>query len=180
MAAHGSVPVVAVVGWAGSGKTTVIERLIPALKKRGVERIGVVKHTHHAAIDTPGKDTDRLRQAGAAVVGLVGARGTALFCYGEEEGTGLEGLLALMAALGPFDLLLLEGFKGSRWPKIEVVRQAVSTEVFSPPEELLAVVADIPPSRDVPWLAFGEEEKLAALLLDWLHSQQGQGEHKGK
>lgn len=175
MAASSSVPVIAVVGWAGSGKTTVIERLVPALKKLGVGRIAVIKHTHHTIVDAPGKDTDRFRLAGASVVGITGPQGAALFCYGEEA-MGLEGLLALLPTLGPFDLILLEGFKGSRWPKIEVVRRAVSPDVFSPTEELVAVVADVPPCREVPWLAFGEEEKLAALLLDWLHSRQRQGE----
>jgi len=59
-------PVLGIAGWSGSGKTTLLERLIPALARRGV-RVGVIKQTHHDfELDRPGKDSHRLRQAGAS------------------------------------------------------------------------------------------------------------------
>ena len=69
------VPAICIAGWSDSGKTTLIERLIPLLTVRGL-RVGVVKHTHHALeMDKPGSDTDRYRSAGASAVAV----GTALF-----------------------------------------------------------------------------------------------------
>lgn len=165
-----AVPVISVIGWGGTGKTTVIERLIPALKQQGIERIAAIKHTHHTGLDKPGKDTDRLRHAGAASVGLIGPEGWALFCY--DESKGLDKLLALTEALGPFDLILIEGLKQGPWPKIEVVREAVNAEFVSPPEELVAVVSDLPPRYEVPWVNFGEEDRLAEAVVAWWRSQQ--------
>ncbi|MBC7346421.1 MAG: molybdopterin-guanine dinucleotide biosynthesis protein B [Clostridia bacterium] len=175
MAPQVSVPVIAVVGWAGTGKTTVVERLIPALRRQGLGRVAAIKHTHHTQLDVPGKDSDRLRQAGATAVAVSGPQGWALF-YSSGHETPPESLVALLYPLGPFDLVLLEGFKRGPWPKIEVVRKAVNPELLSSPGELVAVVADIPAGiAGVPWFTFGEEEKLAAAVVAWLRRH-----HRGK
>ena len=70
------VPAICIAGWSDSGKTTLIERLIPLLTARGL-RVGVVKHTHHALeMDKPGSDTDRYRSVGASAVALAAPDGT--------------------------------------------------------------------------------------------------------
>ncbi|MGB9919620.1 MAG: molybdopterin-guanine dinucleotide biosynthesis protein B [Moorellales bacterium] len=163
-------------GWSGSGKTTVIERLIPALAKIGIPRVAVIKHSHHRLTDTPGKDTDRLQRAGATVVGLVGEDGYLLRCQYALPREGLEGLMTLLPTLGPFDLVLLEGFKRRPGPKIEVVRRGVSVELISSPEELLAVIGDVPPPAGIPWVRFGEEERLAVIVKKWLNRPEGGGQ----
>jgi len=176
MLAGAQTPVLAVVGWSGSGKTTLIEKLIPALADLGIERVAVIKHSHHHLTDVPGKDTDRLQRAGVMAVGLVTPDGYLLRYQYPQPREGLEGLLNLLLTLGPFDLVLLEGFKRRPGPKIEVVRREVSADLISSPEELLAVVGDVPPPAGVPWVRFGEEVRLAAMVKGWLEKPQGRGQ----
>ncbi|MEN3010966.1 MAG: molybdopterin-guanine dinucleotide biosynthesis protein B, partial [Candidatus Bipolaricaulaceae bacterium] len=125
------------IGHKGSGKTTFICRLIPVLRARGY-RVGTVKHVGpEVEPDTPGKDTFRHREAGAARVLLYSERLGALFW--EHPGDPLEEYLARY--MGDLDLVILEGFKGSAFPKIEVYR---SGEPLAGRIPVLAVIADRP------------------------------------
>ncbi len=156
-------PIVPFVGKSGSGKTTFLERLIPALAARGL-RVAVVKHDVHGfELDQPGKDTYRLRRAGAARVAISAPRQFALLGEVEEE-LELEELAARY--LGDVDLVLAEGYKRSALPKIEVCRAARSRELLCAPGELLAVVSDL--RFEVPCPQFGLEdvEGVADLLVD--------------
>lgn len=118
-------PVFAFVGSSGSGKTTLIERVLPVLRARGY-RIGVVEHAHHGfEIDHPGKDSHRVRRAGAAQVLIASNRQWALIA---DETAGaddprLESLVAHFTA-GEVDLVLAEGFAHDAVRKIEVYRPA--------------------------------------------------------
>ena len=137
----------AVSGLHNSGKTTLLEKLLPALRSRGL-KVGIIKHDgHDFTPDVPGTDSYRLREAGA--------EGVAVY-------SGQRYLLTEMFRLTEQDLLaLLEGFKDSGWPKIEVVRKEISdTPVSFQP---LAVVGDIPGAD------FGLED--AQALADWLVAQ---------
>src|SRR6188474_3503972 len=100
--------VVAIVGHQGSGKTTLIERLIPALRARGLT-VSTIKHTHHHAIelDTPGKDSHRHRTAGASEVIIASDTGWARIAASSEP----AGLSMLLGELRPVDVVLVEGFK---------------------------------------------------------------------
>ncbi len=113
--------VVGFAGYSGSGKTTLIERLIPALKARGL-RVSVVKHAHHRFdIDHPGKDTFRHREAGAFEVVVASDRRLALMR--EFEKPSQLTVHQLLAELyDGVDWVLVEGFKESDLPKIEVWR----------------------------------------------------------
>jgi molybdopterin-guanine dinucleotide biosynthesis protein B len=130
-------------GWSGSGKTTLIERLIPLLIERGV-RVSTIKHAHHEVdLDTPGKDSWRHRQAGAAEVLVATGRRWALLHELRDEAEPT--LSELVRRLGPCDLLLVEGFKREPIPRIEVYR----AETGKPPlyvddPGVLAVVTDTP------------------------------------
>jgi len=125
-----------VVGWSGSGKTTFLAALIPVLRARGIS-VSTIKHAHHeTALDVPGKDSWRHREAGASEVILAGPQGFALF----GEAAGLEQLLARLA---PVDLVLVEGFRGEKIPKIEVFRPSLGKPPLWPEIEVIAVASDV-------------------------------------
>ena len=113
--------VVAFAGLSGAGKTTLLERLIPALKQSGL-RVSVLKHAHHTFdVDQPGKDSYRHRQAGAEEVMLASDLRFALM-HEHNTPTALtpQDLIAKMSQ--DVDWLLVEGFKDSPLPKIEIWR----------------------------------------------------------
>jgi molybdopterin-guanine dinucleotide biosynthesis adapter protein len=112
--------VVAIVGHQGSGKTTLIERLIPALQARGLT-VSTIKHTHHHQIelDTPGKDSHRHRLAGASEVIVASDTGWARIATSTEPAS----LQILLGQLRPVDVVLIEGFKKLDWlRRVEVFR----------------------------------------------------------
>ena len=112
--------VVAIVGHQGSGKTTLIERLIPALKARSLS-VSTIKHAHHHAIelDTPGKDSFRHRTAGASEVIVASDTGWARIAASADPAS----LSILLGQLRPVDIVLVEGFKQLEWLKrVEVFR----------------------------------------------------------
>src|ERR1700743_932613 len=112
--------ILGIVGWSGSGKTTLITRLIPVLRARGV-RVTTLKHAHHAFdVDQPGKDSYEHRKAGASEVIVSSSRRWAPL---HEVGGGhVAPVPQLLRRLSPCDLVLIEGYKSERHPKLEVFR----------------------------------------------------------
>ena len=134
-------PIVSIVGYSQSGKTTLIERLLPELQRRGL-RVACVKHTGaEFDMDRPGKDTWRYAEAGSSVVAILGPRRSAILRRHEPDYAFDE----IIAAAGRgCDLVLLEGWHSGPAPKIEVHRAALGHGLRCKPEELLAVVSDEP------------------------------------
>jgi len=135
-------PVVEIIGYSGSGKTTLIERLIPYFRKHGL-RVAVIKHTsHHHEFDKPGKDSYRLRVAGADAVFVSSPKMVAMFREVEEEWSIERMLRHLPRRL---DLVIAEGFKHGGYPCLEVFRRCTSEDLISRDfQNLLAVVGDDP------------------------------------
>lgn len=152
-------PVVSVVGWSGSGKTSFLERLIPELKSRGY-RVGVIKH-HPGSfeIDRPGKDTWRHARAGADAVAIAGSERMALIKK-VSNGDWLEEVLGLMSGV---DIIITEGLKSRNFPKIEV-RRSVSDPPACPPGEVMALVCEDGESSSLPCFRPGDVRDVAALL----------------
>src|SRR6185436_6766370 len=110
--------VIGIAGYSGSGKTTLIEKVIPFLVREGL-RVSLIKHAHHAFdVDQPGKDSYRHRHAGCTEVLVSSSRRWALMH--ELRGAAEPSFTALAAHISPCDLLLVEGFKREKLPKLEV------------------------------------------------------------
>lgn len=165
----GSTPVVAISGVKNSGKTTLIAALLPHLTASGL-KVAVIKHDGHTFTpDVSGTDTCRHRAAGAYA--------TAIF-----DGTHYQLVKAMPVdetALIPLfpeaDLILLEGFKHSPWPKLELVRAGNSAQSVCDPSTLLGLVTDLPLTvPHVPLIPFGDVTTVAALILQYA---RGDGDH---
>jgi molybdopterin-guanine dinucleotide biosynthesis adapter protein len=157
--------VLGLAGWSGSGKTTLLTRLIPALTARGLS-VSTIKHAHHAFdIDTPGKDSWRHREAGAAEVLVSSAQRWALMheLRGAREAT----LDELLAKLAPVDLVLVEGFKREPHAKIEVWRRANGKPPLHPDDPtIVAVASDAPvPGLALPLLPLDDPERIADFIV---------------
>lgn len=155
-------------GWSGAGKTTLVAKLIPCLVARGVG-VSTIKHAHHRFdIDTPGKDSWIHRQAGAQQV-LVGSdQRWALLT--ELRGAPEPALPELLSHLSPVDLVIVEGFKRDRHPKIEVHRAANAKPWLHPEDPaIIAIASDIAPPTalptGLPWAALDDVEGIADLAL---------------
>ena len=128
-------------GYSGSGKTTLLEKIIPLLQQHGL-RVSVIKHAHHDFdIDRPGKDSFRHREAGAHEVMIASGYRWALMheLRNEAEPT----LEQLCSRLSPCDLVLIEGYKFSDIPKLEVHRIVAGHPLLYPEDpNIIAVVTD--------------------------------------
>lgn len=152
--------VVAVSGVKNSGKTTLIESVLPLLVQAGL-KVAVVKHDGHSFDpDPPGTDTGRFMAAGAA--------GTAIFDGEKFKVVKRQPVTvdALIAQFPEADLILMEGFKYTAWPKLEVVRKGNSDAPVSDPATLLALVTDLPlECADAPVLSLNDPQGVAHFLL---------------
>lgn len=162
------IPVLSIVGASGSGKTTLLEKLIPELKRRG-HRVAVIKHHPQAGLelDTPGKDTHRLAQAGADHVVLAAPDQLLQRRRLERERT----LAELLAEIHDVDLVLTEGFKREFIPKIEVNRREHTPALLDLPGERIALVSDQRFELDCPQFDLDDVAGLADLIearcLQW-------------
>ena len=138
--------VVGFAGYSGSGKTHLVERLIPALRMRGL-RVSVVKHAHHDFdIDHPGKDTYRHREAGAFEVVVASDRRLALMREFEQPAKlSVHHLLAEL--YDGVDWVLVEGFKDSNLLKVEIWRPDAGKPARYPDDDFIVAIATDAPDR---------------------------------
>ena len=153
-------PIISIVGKSQSGKTTLIEKLIPELKNRGY-KIGTVKHAYHAFdMDKPGKDSWRHKAAGADTV-IVASPGKIAIIKDEPS----DSLNAFEKYLDDMDLVITEGFKRKNRPKIEVLRAARNdAPLCRDNQDLIALVTDTDIDLGVPLFGLDDIEALADLI----------------
>ena len=153
--------IVAVCGIKNSGKTTLLEKLVEGLAKRGM-KVAVIKHDgHDFACDIPGTDSCRLSEAGAY--------GTAVFSefrsFVHKKGTN-ERAKDLIQYFPEADIIFVEGMKDSRYPKIEVIREGVSVHPASNQEGRFLIVTDRDPGEYQEQTAgFGEIDRIIGMVL---------------
>jgi molybdopterin-guanine dinucleotide biosynthesis protein B len=156
------VPVVSIVGKSNSGKTTLIEKLIPALKKRGY-RVATIKHDVHGfEMDKEGKDTYKHFHSGADAVLISSPKKMAVIKRVERELT----LDELVNQFYPdMDIVITEGFKRLDKPKIEVFRSSVHPDLLcTAADNRVAMVSDTPIEVDCPRFDINDVEALADFI----------------
>ncbi|RKZ40920.1 MAG: molybdopterin-guanine dinucleotide biosynthesis protein B [Gammaproteobacteria bacterium] len=164
-----TIPILSFVAYSGTGKTTLLLKIIPLLKAKGL-RIGMIKHTHHQKfdVDHPGKDSYRLRHAGAEQM-LVASRSrwALMVDIGEKyDEPPLEQLLPHLDQ-DKLDLILVEGFKHEPFPKIEVHRPSLEQGFFFPDDETVIAIASDEPleiTTDLPVLDMNQPAQIVAFI----------------
>jgi molybdopterin-guanine dinucleotide biosynthesis adapter protein len=156
------IPIVSIVGRSNTGKTTLIEKLIPELKGRGY-RVATIKHNVHGFdIDHKGKDSWRHRAAGAQATLIASPHSVALI---EDVDRDYELEELRDRYIDNVDIILSEGFKKNSHPKIEIVRTELKHDPLCVKEDnLIAVASDTYLDRGVPCLDINDVRGLADLI----------------
>ncbi|MDP2752729.1 MAG: molybdopterin-guanine dinucleotide biosynthesis protein B [Rhodocyclaceae bacterium] len=152
-------------GYSGSGKTTLIEALIPRFTAKNL-KVSLIKHTHHNFdVDKPGKDSHRHREAGCSEVLLTCDNRWVLMH--ELRGLPEPGFEEQLSLLFPCDLVLVEGFKYTPIPKLEVHRP-LHHKPFIWPEnsDIIAVATDATLDCPLPLLNLNDHDAIAAFILN--------------
>lgn len=155
----------------GSGKTYVLERLIPALKKRGYS-VSAIKHAHHNFdIDKPGKDSFKIREAGAKQTLIFNNARSALITESAEQDLDLGKVIEQINQ--PTDIILVEGLKTMQIPKIEIYREQISSErLYIRDPKIIGVMSDIDIKYDIPSFDFIDLDKLAEFIIKQMKNEQ--------
>ena len=167
MLIHARKPVIGIAAYSGTGKTTLLRQIIPLLSSQGI-RVGMIKHAHHTfEIDRPGKDSYVLRMAGAAQVLVASARLEAWVM--EKEVASEPDLDDLLGRLDQdaLDMVLVEGFKQTAFPKLELYREgAVNPPMYPDDPDIIAIATDcqLPTPTRLPVLDINAPEEIARFL----------------
>ncbi len=155
-------PIVSIVGASNSGKTTFLEKLIPELVRRG-HRVGALKHDVHGfEFDREGKDTWKLHRAGAQVIAISSPSQVASIRNTTAE-LSLEEIAARF--FWTEDILLTEGFKRARFPKIEVFRSEIESKpICGPADNLISFISDEQFETELPKFSFSDVAEVADLI----------------
>ena len=157
--------IMGVTGWSGAGKTTLLRKLIPCLVEQGLS-VSTIKHAHHRFdVDQPGKDSWVHREAGARQVLVASDVRWALIS--ELRGAPEPRLDELLARLDPVDLVLVEGYKRDRHPKLEVWREATGkSPIFGDDPTIVALATDAPPlGVHLPVLPLDDVDAIARFVV---------------
>jgi molybdopterin-guanine dinucleotide biosynthesis protein B len=155
-------PIVSIVGKSNSGKTTLLEKLLPELVKKGYKTATIKHDVHGFEIDKEGKDSWRHKKAGARLTVISSPRQVALIEDVDKDHTLDE---IREKYIHDVDLILTEGYKGNPFPKIEVFRSQLNRELLCKKEDnLLAIAADIELDIGVPCFDINDARSIADLI----------------
>ncbi|WP_312805017.1 molybdopterin-guanine dinucleotide biosynthesis protein MobB [Atlantibacter hermannii] len=167
------IPILGIVGWSGTGKTTLLKKLIPALNQRGI-RVGLIKHTHHNMdVDKPGKDSYELRKAGASQTLVASSERWALMTETPDEAPLDLQYLASRMDQRTLDIILVEGFKHEAIPKLFLYREGAGRSVneLSYDEYAIALITDIDIAYSLPVIDINDAQQVAEFIEAWLKKQ---------
>ncbi len=151
--------VIGVAGFKNAGKTTLVEKLVAELTRRG-RRVSTVKHAHHSFdIDHQGRDSFRHRQAGASEVAVVSMSRWAIIH--ESRGEPEPSLQDVLAKLGPCDLVIVEGYKRDAHDKIEVRNLALDHPRLAGDDPTIVAIAATGAITDAPVPVFDRDDVTA-------------------
>ena len=155
-----------VAGKSGSGKTTILERLIPELKNKGL-RVGTIKH-HHGEfdMDIPGKDSWRHKMAGAEKTIISSPNRIGIVMDADHDHTPEE----LAHFLSGMDIILVEGFKGEELPKLEIFRKEIHERPLCLQDKnLIAMITDEGLDLNVPRFGLDEMKEVADFIAGYFN-----------
>lgn len=165
------IPMLGITGYSGTGKTTLLEKLLPLLAAQGI-RTAVIKHTHHnVQIDKVGKDSWRMKEAGARQVIMTCDQRWALLTETPQPVT----LQYLAQQFDPqlVDLILVEGFKQEPIAKIMLHRQALNKPLPELDQHIIALALDYPLESALPCLDLNQAQQIADFIASFYHNLQG-------
>ncbi|WP_150540107.1 molybdenum cofactor guanylyltransferase MobA [Actinobacillus vicugnae] len=155
-----------ITGYSGTGKTTLLEKLIPKLTACQL-KVGLIKHSHHnVEVDKVGKDSYRLRMAGANPTMIVCEERWALMMETPKQAVDFQQLIANFAKT-EVDLVLVEGFKHESIAKIQLHRQAIERPLPEQDQWTIATATDYPLEREN-WLDINDVGQIADFILQWV------------
>lgn len=164
------IPLLGITGYSGSGKTTLLEKIVPELTALGL-RVAVIKHSHHnATVDKEGKDSWRMKEAGASQVIMACDTRWALMT---ETPAAPVSLTYLATQFDPAltDLILVEGFKQEPIPKILLHRQSMAKPFPELDQDVLAVATDYEVQTDKVRLNLNEISEITSFIMDYYLQQ---------
>ncbi len=169
-----NLPLLGFAAYSGTGKTTLLEALLPKLTAAGL-RIGLLKHAHHDFdVDKPGKDSYRLRKAGASQMLIASRNRHALMTETPDAEAEFDYLLTRFDA-EKLDMILVEGCKNIAFPKIELHRAEVGKPWFYPHDEnIIAIAADETVETDLPQMHINDLDAIADFVLDYVNKWRAQ------
>ncbi|CSA27490.1 bifunctional molybdopterin-guanine dinucleotide biosynthesis adaptor protein MobB/molybdopterin molybdotransferase MoeA [Vibrio cholerae] len=169
-----NLPLLGFAAYSGTGKTTLLEALLPKLTATGL-RIGLLKHAHHDFdVDKPGKDSYRLRKAGASQMLIASRNRHALMTEPPDAEAEFDYLLTRFDA-EKLDVILVEGCKNIAFPKIELHRAEVGKPWLYPHDKnIIAIAADETVATDLPQMHINDLDAIADFVLDYVNKWRAQ------
>ncbi|MCP4334557.1 MAG: molybdopterin-guanine dinucleotide biosynthesis protein B [Gammaproteobacteria bacterium] len=170
-----TIPVLGFSAYSGTGKTTLLRQIIPALKQRGL-RVSVIKHAHHDFdLDFPGKDSYELRKSGAGQTVICTTTRMAMITEFNEpaEEPDLQQIVASLDS-SRADIILVEGYKDIRFPKIELHRAALRKPyLYQSDDSVIAIAcdADLPADTHIAVLDINDIDAIARFIYDDFYCQ---------
>jgi molybdopterin-guanine dinucleotide biosynthesis protein MobB len=153
----------------GSGKTTLIEKIIPQLIKKGFI-VSAIKHAHHKFdIDTPGKDSFRLRESGAYQTLIFNDHRFALITENVKNIFNIEQAITQISS--DADIILIEGLKNMNYPKIEIHRKEISKEIlFKKDSNIIAFISDLLLDIKIPSFDINDISSIVNFIAEYQNS----------